>query len=385
LTTESVLDPRTPAPAPGQPRPPQILALTSIRFFAALHVTLYHLVRPFSLWGPFTGFVAAGYTGVSFFFLLSGFILCYSHAQEREHGAPFIKRFYFARFARIYPVYLVAQIAAGYVLRSQFDTHSHALAYLADLFMIQTWSLRMVSFFNVPAWSVASEVFFYLVFPLLFLKLRPSSRTKAMFGVGAFWLLAMIAPVIALVFYPQGAWHEGVGIFAFWVRRSPLLSVPEFLAGVSLAWLYLRFPPKAKNATTMVFVAALALAIALFFADDLPALMLHNGLLIPLYAVLFLGLAQLSKQDSLITRALSWSPLVLLGEASYALYLTHYLFGVWLDKQFHVNMGLVSILWKLAIIIPISIALHLFIERPCRKSLLLWWNSQHPRPAVLNR
>ena len=383
MTTESVLDPRSPAAAPDQPRPPQILALTSIRFFAALHVTLYHLVRPFSLWGPLSGFIAAGYTGVSFFFLLSGFILCYSHAGERSTGPLFIRRFYFARFARIYPVYLMAQLIALYVMRNQLDSLRHRLAWLVDLFMVQTWSLRMVSFFNVPAWSVASEVFFYLVFPWVFMRLVPSSKMKALLSVGGFWVLAMVAPVVGLVFYPAGSWHEGAGMFAFWVRRSPLVSLPEFLAGVSLAWLYLRFPPSTKWARMMVAISGVMLAILLFYADSIPALMLHNGLLIPLYGAIFVGLSQLSRTGSMITKVLSWAPLVLLGEASYALYLTHYMFGVWLNEECHVGMDVRSMWWKLLIIIPISIGVHLLVERPCRKGLLQWWNRRHPRPAAV--
>jgi peptidoglycan/LPS O-acetylase OafA/YrhL len=207
--------------------------------------------------------------------------------------------------------------------------------------------------------------------------LQPSNRTRATLAVAGFWLLAMIAPIIGLIYFPAGSWTEAGGMFAFWVRRCPLFSLPEFLAGVSLAWLYLRFRPKPRSAFVMLVAPAIVLAFVLFYGEKLPALMLHNGLLIPLYAVLMLGLAQ----NNWLTRALSWTPLVLLGEASYALYLTHFLFGVWLGKAFHVDMGLMTLLWKLAIIIPVSVLLHLLVERPSRKALLRWWNREHPVPA----
>jgi peptidoglycan/LPS O-acetylase OafA/YrhL len=375
LSNQSLTDARSPAPAPGQPRPPNIRALTSIRFLAALHVALYHIVRPFSLWGPLTGFVSAGYTGVSFFFLLSGYILTYSHSGEKSRGPQFVKRFYFARFARIYPVYLLALLAAAWVNRDQFANHIHVLAFMADLAVVQTWSLRMVSFFNIPAWSVSSEAFFYLVFPFVFMRLRPSSKTRAVLAVALFWCVAMVMPVLCLIYFPAGAWHEGNGIFAFWVRRLPLFALPEFLAGIPLAWLFLRYKPSARSAAIMAPVAGVVLLVALFYSEHLPAIMLHNGLLIPIDALLLLGLSQ----DTGLARLFSSTPLVLLGEASYALYLTHFIFNDWLSAEFHVNTGLVAAAWKLAIIIPLSIALHLLVERPCRKALLRWWNARYSR------
>ena len=367
----------TPAPPiPSSPtiseptprRPIQLPALTSIRFLAALHVALYHMVRPFSLWGPFTGIAAAGYTGVSFFFLLSGYILTYSHAADGRHpepGAAFRRRFYFARFARIYPAYLVALLFAGYILRVQFHPLSHGLAFVADLLLVQTWSLRMVSFFNVPAWSVSSEVFFYAVFPWVVFALRPASRKRALLGVAAFWLLAMAMPVISLLYAPQEAWHEGAGLFAFWVRRFPLFALPEFLAGISLGWFYVRFRPSARTALWLSAGGAAGLLIALYFADDLPAILLHNGLLLPLYALLLVGLSE----STWLSRALAARPLVVLGEASYALYLTHFLLNDWLERTFHTGSGFSALPLKLTAALAIALLLHFVVERPCQRRI----------------
>lgn len=370
--SETLLDARSPAPAPGQPRSRNIRALTSVRFFAALYVALFHMVRPFEQWGRLSGFVTAGYTGVSFFFLLSGYILTYSHAHEPEVGPEFRKRFYFARFARIYPVYLLLTLAAAYLDRAQFAKHIHIAAFVADLAMVQTWSARMVSFFNVPAWSVATEVFFYAVFPFVLLKLRPRTRARGVMAIAVFWLLAMVMPVVALIFYPAGAWHQEEGFFAFWVRRFPPFALPEFLAGVSLGWIFLRFRPGRRAASVMSIAGLLALLVTLYFADHLPSLMLCNGLLIPLYALVLLGLSE----DTLLARMLSGAPLVLLGEASYALYLTHFLFNDWVAR-FGIGGTIRDACWKLAMVIPLSIVLHLTVERPSRRALLRWWNRRH--------
>jgi peptidoglycan/LPS O-acetylase OafA/YrhL len=369
IEAASNLETSAPKTAPARP---QLKALTSVRFFAALHVALYHLVRPFSLWGPLTGFMAAGYTGVSFFFLLSGFILTYSHAGEPPtHGTR--NRFYFARFARIYPVYIVVLIGAGVLLRNQFAQHIHIVAFIADIFLVQTWSLRMVSFFNVPAWSVSSEAFFYLVFPFAVTRLLAGNARQALQRMTWLWLAAMAAPVWCLIYFPEGAWHEGGGMAAFAVRRIPLLSLPEFLIGVPLAWWLLHDRPSPRTSAWMATLAITCLFVTLYFADSLPALALHNGLLIPLYGLLLLGLSR----QNWVSRVLSWFPFVALGEASYSLYLTHFLFNDWSERVLHLDSGFQAAAIKLAMVVPLSLALHYAIERPCRRWLLRQWRIRH--------
>src|SRR5579875_2310310 len=83
----------------------EIPALTSLRFFAALWVVLFH-IRELGLWPggplPYRALVRVGYLGVSFFFVLSGFILVYVYAGRHIPKG----RFWQARFARVYPAYL---------------------------------------------------------------------------------------------------------------------------------------------------------------------------------------------------------------------------------------------------------------------------------------
>lgn len=380
MDLNQIADARGPAHTPGVKRLPNIAALTSIRFFAALHVALYHFVRPFSLWGPFEGAMGAGYVGVSFFFVLSGFILTYSRSHEYELGRGRASKFWIARFARIYPIYLVSMILAAYVNRAQFHEKIHVLAYIADLFMLQSWSIRMVPFFNVPAWSLSCEAFFYLVFPFIFLRLRPSSLKKAIFVLTSVWFLAMVFPLLCVKFYPEASWHESAHAIAvggkqvFRVRRLPILALPEFVAGISLGWIYLRFRPSRRLASVLASAGVVSLIVILMLAEHVPLILLHNGLLIPIFGMLLLSLGE----RNWLSRFLSHPILALLGEASFALYLIHFLFNDWAKSLFGNHDTIADALWKLAVTIPLSIILHLYVERPCRRLILRWWSDKHP-------
>lgn len=378
ITSPAVDDPRTPAFVPGVARPPVLKALTSGRFFAALHVALFHVVRPFSRWGIFAATMAAGYSGVAFFFFLSGFILTYAHAAEYERGKGSPVRFWMARFARIYPVYFVVMVIA---LLTNLDvvrrTPYHAVAFVADLLMVQSWSVRMVGFFHVGAWTLSCEAFFYFVFPFLLLRLRPRTRVISVCLIVFFYALAMAAPLVAILRYPQAANSENYtasgSLMVFTIRRLPILAVPEFLAGVSLGWFFLRYKLSPRASARLGGLGVALLLATLFFSDHLPFVALHNGLLIPIYSLILLGLTQ----DNALTRLLSGRTLILLGEASFALYLVHMMIET-AAGRFGYNHGILGGIAVLMVSIAASILMHLYIERPCRRLLLSWWATRHP-------
>ncbi len=376
---QKITDPRSPAVSPGVPRLPVLNGLTSIRFFAALHVSFYHLVRPFSVWGPLAAAMGAGYSGVCFFFFLSGFILTYSHAAEYEAGRRNFTKFFVARFARIYPVYFTIMIVSGVANAADFHNPVHIIAYVADLLLLQSWSMRMVNFFNGGAWTLSCEAFFYLVFPFVLIAIRPKSRIAAFAWPAAFFALAMAAPLVCMKLFPGPAWSEPLAPvrgedLIFLVSRLPLLAVPGFLAGMSVGWVFLRFRPSVNASATLAITGGLMLALALLYADHLPFIAIHNGLLIPLYAMVVLGLSQ----PHWITRILSGSLLVLLGEASYAFYLVHATYNTF-EHRLGVGSSIREACIALPLVIGVSVLVHLYIERPARRAILGWWATRHPR------
>jgi peptidoglycan/LPS O-acetylase OafA/YrhL len=90
-------------------------ALTGVRFFADFFVVLSHslpwVAMRFRIPWPAKIFLSNGYLAVAMFFLLSGFILAYTYDGQIA-GSRNRARFWEARFARIYPVYLLSLVLA---------------------------------------------------------------------------------------------------------------------------------------------------------------------------------------------------------------------------------------------------------------------------------
>ena len=362
---------------------PQLKALTSVRAFAALYVGLYHMVKPFTRWGALTMFMSAGYTSVSFFFLLSGFILTYTHGLEYAAGKGDRKKFWLARFARVYPIYLVVMLWSGYIGRGAFHERVHIVAFVADLLMVQAWSIRTVAFFNVVAWSLSVEAFFYLMFPFIVLRLRARSLVGGIAMFAACYGACLAIAAVGLIVDPKVAWSDTLFVpgshnLVFALRRYPILHLPEFACGIALGWIYLqsKLSPRFARIATWTSLAAILAALALSW--HLPFLMLHNGLLMPLTALLVLGLTQ----RNVVSTVLGAAPFLLLGEASYSFYLLHFNFNEICKGWFGWEMDIPGLLPRLLILVPLCIGLHLLIERPARKLVLQWWAARGLRAVT---
>src|SRR3569832_1585964 len=85
--------------------------LTSMRFFAAMWVVLYHYWPNLDPHTP--ALVSKGYLGVELFFVLSGFILCHVYLQGAGEGRFKYGSFLWARLARVYPLHLATLLGVG--------------------------------------------------------------------------------------------------------------------------------------------------------------------------------------------------------------------------------------------------------------------------------
>ncbi|MGL6241561.1 acyltransferase family protein [Pseudomonas sp.] len=158
--------------------------LTFTRFIAALMVVAFHFganTTPFD--GDFFGGVfRQGPYAVQYFFFLSGFIMATVYATDAPEKFN-RKKFWVARFARIYPVYLI-----GLALAATLTTPD-MLTLALNVSLLQAWSAPHALSMNNPGWSLSVEVFFYAMFPaLLFLLTRRNLIRSSVIAVALCFL-----------------------------------------------------------------------------------------------------------------------------------------------------------------------------------------------------
>ena len=309
---------------------PALRALTGLRFPAALSVVLCHFGESGMAPVPsrLVAFLDGGRTAVALFFVLSGFILAYNY--PRLTGRTGRWRFYVARLARVYPMVLLGAAvgAIGMVhawrhpglLEPWFALTSSgpgapAVSLAAQLTMTTGWfpfsSINQP--WNGPAWSIACEAFFYALFPVLIAAARRWSVRWVVVTAAALWLL-------------QGLWIAALDRFVpenrsgFVIEQFPLTHFADFVLGIA-TWRLLAV--RIDSGRTIGRVPRLAMLVAVVLGLAALALMGSDVAaywpMTPLFAAL-VGLLAISSP------ARSWlacAPLVLLGEASFSLYLLH--------------------------------------------------------------
>lgn len=319
---------------------PHVKPLTSLRFFAALVVVIFHfgLRAPAHVPSVFT----TGFVGVNFFFLLSGFILVYNYLDRNGQMRIDRPTFWVARFARIYPVYLVAFVVGAF---PYFWAH-HSLAStfttaVAGITLTQAWIPSPAgTAWNGPGWSLSAEAFFYLVFPLCVVPLARLNRRQLYLTMALMWLGMLMVALLIAHLEPSGGDFEARWSWERVLNYNPLVRLPEFLLGIALGRLFVDWTASGARhhlsrftAPGFLALAALIVAIgAMSIGSDLPSALVSNGLFDPIFMVLIYNLAF---NDGKLASILSTSTLILLGEASYALYILHYTLFDWLEHDLH--------------------------------------------------
>ena len=374
----------------------QLPAITSLRFFAALHVVIFHLQALRIVHGPNWYYKTAsiGYAGVSFFFVLSGFILVYTYAGRQIT----LKQFWRARFARIYPAYafsLLVNAPSFFYVALYLDvpffawakTHLKLITVLVPT-LLQSWVPNAALTWNPVAWSLSVEAFFYLVFPFAMLVLLRRSRPQLFFIATAAYLVTLAISVSYTLLNPDHlAVIDSDVIGAFWLNAlkfHPLARLPEFLLGMATGFLFLRSPREnSKNALPLVALGIAAIVAAIYFCNAIPYAILHTALLAPAFAAIVYGFALRPSWGFLLENR----ALVLLGEASYSLYLLHVMIMFNFFRTFTGQLryhGPLAVLAYLALSCGIAIAVFLLIEQPARR----WLNPKRklpPEPVDVER
>ncbi|MFP5248524.1 MAG: acyltransferase family protein [Acidobacteriota bacterium] len=354
-------------------KPARLNALTGLRCFAALNIVFFHFSNP-QWFGFLAPVVNAGYASVSFFILLSGFVLAYNYAQKARDGKLDKMRFWQARFTRLYPIYLLSLLIAWKMVPAERSAHSHGMFWtgmaLTPL-LLQGWIPQIATFLNTPAWTMSAESFFYLLFPWMARWQRPKRARTQVMKLAGVWLLGMIPGTLYLAFNPDGLAHIDRWSWGPWLQAlkfTPLPHLASFIFGVLLAGLDEIIGRASRVRLALGGFGLVALYAALSHAYLLPFPVLHDGLLMPVFACLILGLAG----ENRLAWIFGCAPLVFVGEASYCMYLLH--FNMWnLLHNSHIldrlNLAQYDPWISYALMVVMAVmALH-FVEKPAQKQL----------------
>jgi peptidoglycan/LPS O-acetylase OafA/YrhL len=360
------------------PRPERLSSLTGLRFVAAFGILFFHFGSPLLAGAPpwADRLQLGGHAWVSLFYVLSGFVLAWAHPNPM--GRAERRVFYAARLARLYPAYLLA-----FVLSAPFALERWAgggvvgvikgsLVALTSLLLVQAWIPPIARVWNAPGWSTSAVAGFYAAFPFLVGRFSRLSRRGLALALGAAWASSIALPLLYLALRPDGPGAELLAREPGWLevlKFHPLARGGEFVAGVALGLLHRRglaLPPRAAGS---VALAALALALAGLAWGRLPYVLIHNGLLVPLWALLILGLAS---GEGALSRALSARPAQLLGDASFALYALQEPLWRWSEQLFAQRGVPATASFTVAFFgfaILASLCAARWIERPARRAL----------------
>jgi len=362
--------------------------LTSLRFFAALAVLVYHARGNFGL--P-TNFLAPFELtqGVSFFFVLSGFILALVYPKLDEAGAK--SKFLLARFARIWPMHLASLVLYLLLVNEYLYTGLAPLA--ANLTLLQAWwpDQAWYSSYNAVAWSISTEAFFYISFPFLIKDFDRTWGAKLALSVALMVTMCELGNWLHLSAIPSN--HLTI----YWLMYiNPLSRLFEFVLGMTAAHLYSKYLIK-RDAKPAVALGCELLALALVYfmmlktvkiADCLARLpcvqeggrvwLEHCGVPLLSFALLIVVMAW---GRGPIARVLRLKPLVFLGEISFSTYLVHQILLNFYWEHFAPEHGPGPIAIYLAVLLALSFLFWSLIEVPCRQFIVRRRDGL-PRPTL---
>jgi peptidoglycan/LPS O-acetylase OafA/YrhL len=360
-------------------KPAPLKALTGLRCFAALNIVFFHFSNP-QWFGFLAPVVTAGFISVSYFILLSGFVLAYNYAERARNGELDRKRFWEARFTRIYPIYFLSLLLSLNLLRSEYQTHTHAMFWRGVVLtplLLQGFVPAVSTFLNTPAWTMSAEAAYYVIFPWVAKWKRPERMAPHLIRMAGVWALGLVPGALYIAFNPDGIAHPDRWSYGSWLwalKYTPYTHVFSFVFGVMLADLDRMIVRTAKLRLWLGIVGFGGIYALLSLGPLMPYPIMHDGVLMPLFGCIILGLAG----ENPLARALGVRPLVFVGEASYCLYLLH--FNLWnLIHGSHVldAMGLIRFDPWISYVFLIALAvfaLH-FIEKPAQRKLREWMHA----------
>lgn len=348
----------------------KIEELESLRGLAALLVVLFHIPR----WNELcdVGIINNGYLMVDLFFVLSGFVIHNTYSNKILSTRDLL-RFQFLRFGRLYPVHLtfllvyviiefakyLAQIKLGITSPNSVPfKENNLVAFLQNVFLIQSILPNNASTFNLPAWSISVEFYTYLVFGLILLFANQVKIYAFCFLVITSLVMIATGATFGFGYFLSGLTGFFIGCLTSHIIKSTKIIVPNYFSIIILFSIILFL----QNKTTKDF------DIAIYF----------------LTATLIFSL--LRSNSGLVNRVLKLNILTWLGTISYSVYMSHgaiiwvviQVFRVLIrvpevgvpgksTPQLSTGQALVAYLVIILSVLAISQIMYSFVEKPFRE------------------
>ena len=351
-------------------------SIDSLRALAVLAVIIYHVD---------VNYLPGGFLGVDLFFVLSGYLISSLIIKEyRKTGSLNLYNFYIRRARRLLPaVYFM--ITAGLVVMVLFNEvllrKSHLDAIFGYIYSSNWWYIfHKLDYFDSfgaqspfkHLWSLAIEEQFYMIFPLLFLLVNRKKKSKDgtyklnknfLYVVLGLILVSLIAHILLFDINNISRIYFGTDTRAF-----------SLLVGVVGAILYpmerlhAKVTPQQNMLYSVVSLVSIATLITvMIYTSEYNTLLYRGGFLL----VAILGLIVIissGKQHTLMSRLLSFKPVVFIGKISYSLYLWHFPVLVLTTPVSEIgNPNIIFVVLRIILTFVLATASYMFVETPIRK------------------
>lgn len=335
-------------------------SIQSLRGIFALFIFLHHVLV----------FAAGGDSGVSFFIMLSGFVLCDGYQQRILDNAITYKSFIVRRIVKIYPLHLLC-LAAAFVLL--FPEQHNPLVWLVNLLLLQSSFPNPAIHFsgNNVSWFLSVLLLCYGVFPFI-IRFVGKSLRKFLLAVCAL----LVVYFLAIQFVPADMSNSVIYI-------NPLFRLPDFILGI-LLWQILRKNTETFSSRisgmgigTKTIIELGGIALFILTVAVYPYVSPRYGLVAlwwPASAALISVFSLFNENGGFVSRLLQIKPLVFFGNMSFSFYMVHVLV-ITAARRLVENYGLtvpdaVFILSTLAAAAVIAYAVWRYYEKPVTRKLL---------------
>ncbi|MDX2108187.1 MAG: acyltransferase [Candidatus Melainabacteria bacterium] len=364
-----------------EPEQGRLESLTSLRFFAALFILLYHARAQFDILTA----LPEDYEfpqGVTFFFILSGFILTYVYQGLMNSKQN--KAFWIRRLARLWPLHLfwliapIALLPMSFLFAYKMRDGDFWTALTTNFFLVQTAvpNTQIAFSFNPPAWSISNELFFYAMFPFAVLLFKSKN-----------WFLKLIpvvVPMLLIVLFVGFSHAAHLPKMCYGLSQqsliftNPLVRMLDFNLGILVAFLYLRTRHFIENKRItnsfieiflLIYVASTValtpfVRIIIFNQSESLAYWFVNSPLVWLPFSLLILFCAYGK--GLVSILLSNRVLRFLGEISFSLYLCHFTIFLYYRAYLLEHRSNIDFLIFMTLCMVSSVGGYFLIEKPAR-------------------